>query len=173
MNSDVSYESLKKPKPLYMNASCFQESTSFFKFGRYSFPDIRYTKSSGVYPFPVNPYPKATALTKHYNNSRPADKIPAEWKSSVTYPMYKKGCKNSVANYRPINLTSVVFKIVKANILQFLKTASILNDAQHGFMPKRSCLTNLIVAEEIITGVTDQGEPVNVVYLNFSKAFDL
>ncbi len=35
-----------------------------------------------------------------------------------------------------------------------------------------SCLTNLIIAEELITGMTDQGEPVDVVYLNFSKAFD-
>ncbi len=39
-------------------------------------------------------------------------------------------------------------------------------------MPRRSCLTNLIVAEELVTGMTDQGEPVDVVYLDFSKAFD-
>ncbi len=62
--------------------------------------------------------------------------------------------------------------IVKANTLQYLKKASILSDAQHGFMPRRSCLTNLIVAEELLTGMTDQGEPVDVVYLDFSKAFD-
>ncbi len=35
-----------------------------------------------------------------------------------------------------------------------------------------SCLTNLIVAEELITGMTDQVEPVDDVYLDFSKAFD-
>ncbi len=63
-------------------------------------------------------------------------------------------------------------RIVKANILQYLKTASILSDAQHGFMPRRSCLTNLIVAERLITGMTDQSKPVDVVYLDFSKAFD-
>ncbi len=39
-------------------------------------------------------------------------------------------------------------------------------------MPRRSCLTNLIVAEELITGMTDQGEPVDVVILDLSKAFD-
>ncbi len=39
-------------------------------------------------------------------------------------------------------------------------------------MPRRSCLANLIVAEELITGITEQGEPVDVVYLDFSKAFD-
>ncbi len=58
----------------------------------------------------------------------------------------------NVANCRPICFTFVVCKIleriVKANILQYLITASILSDAQHGFMPRSSCLTNLIVAEE-------------------------
>ncbi len=38
-------------------------------------------------------------------------------------------------------------------------------------MPKRSCLTNLIVAEELIAGINDQGELVDVVKLDFSKAF--
>ncbi len=39
-------------------------------------------------------------------------------------------------------------------------------------MPRRSCLTNLIVAEELITGMPDQSEPVDVVYLDISKAVD-
>ncbi len=42
----------------------------------------------------------------------------------------------------------------------------------HRFVPRRSCLTNLIKAEELIIGMTDQGEPVDVVYLDFSKALD-
>ncbi len=50
--------------------------------------------------------------------------------------------------------------------------ASTLSDAQHGFMPKCSCLTNLIVAEELITGMTDQSEPLHVAHLDLSKAFD-
>ncbi len=39
-------------------------------------------------------------------------------------------------------------------------------------MPRRSCLSNLIVVEELITGITGQGEPVEVVYLDFPEAFD-
>ncbi len=62
--------------------------------------------------------------------------------------------------------------MLKANILQYLKKASLLSDAQHGSVHRRSCLNNLIIAEEFITGMTDQGEPVDVVYLDFSKAFD-
>ncbi len=90
--------------------------------------------------------------------------------------MYKKGSNNDVANYRPICPASVVCKIlgriVKANILQYLETASLVSDAQHGFMPRRSSLTNWIITEELITGMTDQGEPIDLVYLDFSKAFE-
>ncbi len=35
-------------------------------------------------------------------------------------------------------------------------------------MPRRSRLTNLSIAEELITGMTDQGEPVDVVYLDLA-----
>ncbi len=59
-------------------------------------------------------------------------------------------------------------EVLKADILQYLKKASLLSDAQHEFMPRRSRLTNLIIAEEIITGMTDEGEPVDTVYLDFS-----
>ncbi len=40
----------------------------------------------------------ATPLANLYNNSIATDKIPVEW---------RKGCKNNVANYRPICLTPV------------------------------------------------------------------
>ncbi len=49
-----------------------------------------------------------------------------------------------------------------------LKKVSLLSDAQHGFVPRRLCPTKLIIAEELTTGMTDQGEPVDVVYLDFS-----
>ncbi len=63
-------------------------------------------------------------------------------------------------------------RILKANILQYLKKASLLSDAQRGSVPRRSYLNNLIIAEELIRVMTDQGEPVDVVYLDFSKTFD-
>ncbi len=43
----------------------------------------------------------ATPLAKLYNNSIATGKIPVEWKSSVICPIYKKGYKNNVSNYRP------------------------------------------------------------------------
>ncbi len=39
-------------------------------------------------------------------------------------------------------------------------------------MSRHLCLTKLIIFEELLTGITDQGEPVDVVHLNLSKDFD-
>ena len=48
----------------------------------------------------------------------------------------------------------------------------MIKDSQHGFVSGRSCLTNLLVFLEKITQFVDKGYPVDVVYLDFSKAFN-
>ncbi len=48
----------------------------------------------------------------------------------------------------------------------------VILDAQHGFVPRRSCLTNLLLTEQWVTYFMDAGETVNKVFLDFAKAFD-
>ena len=43
-----------------------------------------------------------------------------------------------------------------------------LNLSQHGFVKERSCLTNLIC----LTKWLDEGSPVDIINLDFQKAFD-
>ncbi len=43
---------------------------------------------------------------------------------------------------------------------------------QHGFAPKRSCLTNLLLTEEWFTRVIDEGDAADIMFLNFSKVLD-
>ncbi len=52
-----------------------------------------------------------------------------------------------------------------------LRTA-FLSNVQHCFVPRRSCLTNLLLAEQWITKTMDAHESLDVVFPNFSKAFD-
>ena len=53
-----------------------------------------------------------------------------------------------------------------------LDSKKLIRDTQHGFTQGRSCLTNLLKFFEEVTAYVDEGSPVDVLYLDFSKAFD-
>jgi len=48
----------------------------------------------------------------------------------------------------------------------------LLADEQHGFVPGRSCCTQLLTVMEDWTKLLDRGDPVDVIYFDFTKAFD-
>ena len=56
--------------------------------------------------------------------------------------------------------------------MDFLVKHKLINTSQHGFLKARSCLTNLLCFFEEITKWVDDGSPVDVIYLDFQKAFD-
>jgi hypothetical protein len=91
-------------------------------------------------------------------------------------PIYKKGSKRETDTYRPVSLTSIPCKIlesvIKDAMMNHLITKNLIADTQHGFMPGRSCTTNLISFLESVTEAKDNATSVDVIYLDFSKAFD-
>lgn len=115
-------------------------------------------------------------LTKLFNFSIKNGVVPLEWREAGVVPLFKKGKKSEPENYRPVSLTSLICKIIesilKDSILDHLDKFSLINDSQHGFSKGRSCLTNLLVFMEEITYSLDQGNSVDVIYLDFAKAFD-
>lgn len=102
--------------------------------------------------------------------------IPKEWKQANVTAIFKKGAKWDPANYRPVSLTSKIGKIMERmindDIVHFLQSNNLIKDSQHGFRNKRSCLTNLLEFMEKVAKYLDSGEPVDVIYLDFQKAFD-
>ena len=62
--------------------------------------------------------------------------------------------------------------IIRDYIMDFLIKHILINPSQHGFLKARSCLTNVLCFFEEITKWVDEGSPVEVIYLDFQKAFD-
>jgi len=54
----------------------------------------------------------------------------------------------------------------------FLSDKTVFDNQQHGFTYQKSCFTNLLETFEDWTLATDLGQNINVVFLNFKKAFD-
>ena len=102
--------------------------------------------------------------------------LPNDWKIGHITPIFKKGSKVKVNNYRPVCLTSVIIKllesIIKDALLSHLFDSNLLSENQHGFIPHRSCCTQLLSALDDWTSALDQRLPTDVVYFDFSKAFD-
>ena len=55
----------------------------------------------------------AKPLQRIFTTSLETAKIPVECKNSSITPLYKKGDRSQVSNYRPVNLTSVTWKIME------------------------------------------------------------
>lgn len=102
--------------------------------------------------------------------------IPPTLKTQYITPVYKKGNKTDPANYRPISLTSHVIKIfervMRQNIVEYMEGHSMLTSQQHGFRKGRSCLTQLLDHMDNIFNTLNSGNEVDVIYLDYAKAFD-
>jgi len=60
----------------------------------------------------------------------------------------------------------------KERMVGFLEDNKVFSDNQHGFAKGRSCLTNLLETFENWTAALDEGFGIDVIYLDYRKAFD-
>jgi len=102
--------------------------------------------------------------------------VPDDWRIASVTPIYRKDWKENLGKYRPVSLTSVLGKIMELFILSALtgrvKDNQGFRPSQPGFMKGKSCLTNLISFYDQVAHLADEGKAVDVIYLDFSKAFD-
>ena len=102
--------------------------------------------------------------------------FPSKLKNSIVVPVHKKGDRSLPKNYRPISLTSHLSKIfervVVAVLTDYLNSMDLFNSQQHGFRSGRSCLSQLLEHHQKILAYLESGADVDVVYLDFAKAFD-
>ena len=120
--------------------------------------------------------PMCTVLLTLFNFSLNARVFPDVWKQANVLPLFKKDDQSDVKNYRPISILSVVIKVFEKIVFKYiynhLHVNFILSPMQSGFLPGRSCVTQLIEVYHKFCEYVDCGKEVRVIFLDISKAFD-
>ena len=118
----------------------------------------------------------STPLYFIWKKSLSTGKIPSILKTANIVPIHKGGSRGEAKNYRPVALTSHIIKVfekvLRNHIVAHMEENNLLNPGQHGFRAGRSCLSQLLSHVENITQILEEGDNVDVIYLDFSKAFD-
>ena len=100
--------------------------------------------------------------------------LPAEWKRANVVPVFKKGVKENIENYRPISLTCISAKVMERIIYDelFSRTNHLIDSRQKGFLKNNSCEMNLNTLIESLSTNLLQDFPTDIIYFDFAKAFD-
>ena len=100
--------------------------------------------------------------------------IPNPWKRAIVTALHKKGPLNDAFNYRPISLTCILCKVFEKLLYRHLYThvRDNLSPHQHGSVHGKSSLSNLLETVHEINAVLEDGNVVDLIYLDFQKVFD-
>jgi len=114
-------------------------------------------------------------LSNIFERSWRIGEVPEDWRKANVTPVFKKGKKEDSGNYRPVSFNTIPGKTMEQLILYVISKQveeKKIISSQHGFTKAKSCFTNLIAFYDGMTDWVDEGRAVDVVYLDFSKAFD-
>ncbi len=116
-------------------------------------------------------------LTHIFNASLCTGIFPDIFKTAKIKPLFKKGNKNEVQNYRPISLLSVFSKILErlfyVRMETFLNKHDAFSNCQHGFRKSKSTETAIFSFLKDVASSLDQNEATIGIFLDLSKAFDV
>ena len=113
-----------------------------------------------------------------FGNILSAATYPGLWKLANVTPIFKKGDKQLIGNYRPISLLplcgKIFEKIIFNNLYKHLTTHHLITKNPSGFRPGDSTTNQLIDLVDEIHQAFDSKKPreVRAVFLDISKAFD-
>ena len=100
--------------------------------------------------------------------------LPLEWRTHLIKPILKSGSNFLVENYRPISLLCIASKILEKIIHNKISgyVINYISDSQFGFLQNRSTLQQLLIFFNLLTNQANNKSSVDVIYLDFKKAFD-
>ena len=123
--------------------------------------DLKINKSKGPDGLPPLLFKKICLSIPHslcqlYRKIFQTGIFPDLWKQAVVIPIFKKGCKSDVTNYRPVSLLSIPSKIFEHILFKKLyeHCAEYLHVSQYGFRKNRSPIIQLITfLQKVYNGI--------------------
>ena len=102
--------------------------------------------------------------------------VPQDWKTAKVVALFKKGDDSLPANYRPISLLPVGYKVLAGMLLRRLQAGGAeqrIRQSQYGFRPKRGTTDAIFLARRLIDAALDQKDgKLLLLMLDWQKAFD-
>ena len=115
----------------------------------------------------------AAPLCKIFRLSLSSGIFPEHWAEANIVPIFKKGVRSDPGNYRSISLlplcAKIFEKVVSDQIFQHVQPC--LSPFQHGFIPNRSCATNLASFLSHGWAAISNKCQLDTVYTDFTSAF--
>ena len=116
----------------------------------------------------------APILSEIFTDIINSGKIPQQWQRSKIILLFKKGCREIISNYRPITLSSCVYRVF-ARIIRD-KIEPTINgkqpEEQAGFRPSYSTMDHLQTINQLIEKSKEYGRKLYLAFIDFNKAFD-
>lgn len=109
-----------------------------------------------------------------FNRSLRESVFPLVWKIALIVPVHKKGSRLKVENYRGISILNTLAKVFEKIVYNAVYPILVkgIPNTQHGFLARRSCVSNLACFSNFVLSNMDHGGQVDVIYTDFEKAFD-
>ena len=102
--------------------------------------------------------------------------LPEDWRSADIVPLHKKGSKHLRENYRPILLTSMIWKIsekiVRDRLTLFWQDQNVIHKKQFVFLQDRSTVTQLLPTFHDFARSRNSSVAKDVLFLDLAKAFN-
>ena len=121
---------------------------------------------------PILKYP----VTSIINMSISTGVFPNALKNAIVVPIFKKGDKCELSNYRPISILPILSKIlekcVAKQLISFTDRFSIINKNQFGFQKRLSTVDAVVEFSEFICNKLESREHVLSILIDYSRAFD-
>jgi len=118
----------------------------------------------------------STLLTGLINDTILSGKFPEVLKKAKVIPIYKKGPKTNLNNYRPIALLPVLSKVfekvLNKQLNDKLNEYHLIDDDQYGFRPNHSTEDAVLKFVDHIEKAITKNKYVISIHIDVSKAFD-